>query len=111
MRVSHRRLVQLFLLAALVLAPLGRIGMAQAMAAMPHRAAMASHCAGLPLPDPNPRHKMSVDCMIACAAMAPAVAPFALQPRLPALVAPSARPAAILAGIRPEAEPPPPRLA
>jgi hypothetical protein len=108
--VSRRRLVQLFVLAALLLAPFGRIGIAQAMTA-PHHGAMASHCAGQPLSDADMRGEMAVDCMIACAAMTPAAAPFALQPQPLALAAPSAKPAAILAGIRPEADPPPPRLA
>jgi hypothetical protein len=107
--VSHRRLVQIFVLAALLLAPVGRIGIAQATAA-PDHAAMAFHCAGQPLPDANRHHKMAVDCMIACAAMAPAAAPFALPKP-----APRAQPAAMavstLFGIRPEADPPPPRRA
>lgn len=103
--MSHRRLVQLFVLAVLLLAPFGRIGIAQAMAAP-----MASHCAGQPLPDQDSHDEMAVDCLIACAAMAPAAALFAPQPPS-ALVAPSPMPTVTLAGIRPEAEPPPPRFA
>lgn len=107
--MSHRRLVQLFVLAALVLAPFGRLGLAQAT---PHHAPMAmnAHCAGQPVPDRGKSHKMAVDCMIACAAMAAAGALFILP--LPApRAAPSARPTSLLAGIRPEADPPPPRQA
>ena len=107
--MSRRRLVQLFVLAALVLAPFGRLGMAQAT---PHHAPMAmnAHCAGQPMPDQGKSHKMAVDCMIACAAMAAAAAPFMPPPPL-LRAAPSATPASLLAGIRPEADPPPPRQA
>jgi hypothetical protein len=107
--MSRRRLVQLFVLAALVLAPFGRLGMAQAT---PHHAPMAmnAHCAGQPMPDQGKSHKMAVDCMIACAAMASAAAPF-VPPRPVLQAQPSAMPAATLSGIRPEAEPPPPRRA
>lgn len=107
--MSHRRLVQLFVLAALLLAPLGRIGIAQAMAAT-HPAAMAPHCAGQPLPDADKSHKMAVDCMIACAAMAPVPATLFVPPiAVDATVV--AAPLPRLAGIRPEADPPPPRFA
>ncbi|HMG47854.1 MAG TPA: hypothetical protein VK614_10380 [Allosphingosinicella sp.] len=106
--MSRRRIIQLFVLAALVLAPFGRIGIAQAMAG--HDAPMASHCAGQPMPDQGKGHRMALDCMIACAAMTAAAAPFVPPP--PALrAAPSAMVAPLLAGIRPEADPPPPRHA
>jgi hypothetical protein len=106
--VSRRRLVQLFVLAALVLAPFGRLGIAQAMTM--RAAPMASHCAGQPMPSQDKDHRMAVDCMIACAAMAPAAAPFVL-PRPAPRALPSAIVVARLFGIRPEAEPPPPRRA
>jgi hypothetical protein len=107
--VSHRRLVQLFVLAALLLAPFGRLGLAQAT---PHHAPMAmnAHCAGQPMPDRGKSQRMAVDCMIACAAVAAVAAPFVLPPPA-ARAAPSATPASFLAGIRPEADPPPPRQA
>jgi hypothetical protein len=107
--VSQRRLVQLFVLAALLLAPLGRLGIAQAMA-MPHHAATASHCAGQPMPDRDKHQRMAVDCMIACAAMAPVPAALFVPPAaVDAAVAASLSPR--LVGIRPEADPPPPRFA
>lgn len=106
--VTRRRLVQLCVLVALMLAPFGRIGVAQAMP-MPHQESMmAAHCAGQPMPDPDKSHRMAVDCMIACAAMAPAVAPFLLPAPAPMAV-PEAAIASHLTGIRPEADPPPPR--
>ncbi|HEV2816863.1 MAG TPA: hypothetical protein VGW40_06540 [Allosphingosinicella sp.] len=107
--MSHRRLVQLFVLAALLVAPLGRIGISQAMAA-PDHAAMASHCAGQPLPDADRHHKMGVDCLIACAAMASVPATLFVPP-VAVEAAVAAAPLPRLAGIRPEADPPPPRFA
>jgi hypothetical protein len=107
--MSRRRLVQLLVLAALVLAPFGRLGLAQAT---PHHAPMAmnAHCAGQPMPDQGKSHRMAVDCMIACAAMAAAATPFMPPPPARRAV-PSATPASLLAGIRPQADPPPPRQA
>ena len=105
-----RRLVQLAVLIALALAPFGRIGASEAMG--PDAAvAVADHCGGRSMPDRDRSHRMTVDCTIACAAaMAPAPAPFDLPP--PALAAaPVGRLAAFPAGIHPEADPPPPRLA
>jgi hypothetical protein len=105
--VTSRRLVQFLVLIALTVAPFGRIGVSQAMAG--HGAmAMPAHCGGQPMPDGEKGHRMTLDCMIACAAMAPAPASFTLPP--PALAAaPIARAAPFLSGVRPEAEPPPPR--
>jgi hypothetical protein len=106
--VTSRRLVQFLVLLALAVAPFGRIGASQAMAR--HAMAMPAHCAGQPMPDGDRGHRMAVDCMIACAAMAPAPALFALPP--PALAAaPFGLPSSFLSGIRPEADPPPPRTA
>jgi hypothetical protein len=106
--VTRRRLVQLLLLIALAAAPFGRIGASQAMT---ERAmTMAAHCAGQPMPAGDKSHRMAADCMIACAAMAPAPSPLALPP--PALAsAPTDLPLSRLSGIRPEADPPPPRTA
>lgn len=57
----------------MLIAPFGRIGMAQAAAAPAHaEMAQMPHCAGEPAPD-DPRPKRhAVDCMMACAAVAPA---------------------------------------
>lgn len=105
-RVSFRRALQLLVLAALMLAPFGRIGMAEARA-MPQM--MASHCGDQPMPAPAKGHAMSVDCTIACAAMASPAAPgFAPPPPAGALLV--AAPTLFLAGVRPEADPPPPRF-
>lgn len=113
--MTLRACLRLLLLAALLLAPLGRIGVAQAMAA-PGGMTMA-HCADMPAPAsghhrqaPNrDEGKMAVDCMIACAAMATAPAPFvAPAPAAVALPIPSL--SSSLTGIQPEADPPPPRF-
>lgn len=107
--MTRRRLVQLFVLAALVLTPFGRIGMAQAEAMPGHGAMTAAHCAGQPMPDTGKDRRMAVDCMIACAVMAPAAA-FTLAPPAAAHATPATMPNFMPTGIRPEAEPPPPRL-
>jgi hypothetical protein len=107
--VSSRRLVQLLVLIALSVAPFGRIGAAQAMAG-PMAMTMPIHCGGQPLPDGDKGHRMAVDCLIACAAMAPAPAPFVLPaPPLSAIAFGPVR--SFHSGIRPEADPPPPRAA
>ena len=107
--MTRRRLIQFLVLIALAVAPFGRIGASQAMAGHAPMA-MTAHCAGQPMPDGDKGHRMAVDCMIACAAMAPAPAPFVLPP--PALAAaPIGPPLSRLSGIRPEADPPPPRTA
>ena len=107
--MSHRRFLPFLMLLALALAPFGRMAAAEAKA-MPHHEAMAmsGHCAGEPQPDQD-RHPSSIDCMIACAAMAPAATPDFVPPPV-AHAEPTSAPALILAGILPEAEPPPPRL-
>ena len=118
--MTLRACLRLLLFAALLLAPVGRIGLAQAMAA-PAGAAMA-HCAGMPAAAPahhsgmpaqkapgRDGERMAVDCMTACAAMAPAPAPFVAPP--PAATTLPAIPVLFsLTGIRPEADPPPPRF-
>jgi hypothetical protein len=115
------RALRLLLLAAMLLAPLGRIGVAQAMAA-PATAppAMAGHCADSPAAAPahhgggheqapqQDNERRAVDCMIACAAMTTTPAPF-VAPAPPAASLPGAPLLSSLTGIRPEAEPPPPR--
>src|SRR5689334_10471007 len=106
------RMLRLLLLAALLLAPVGRIGLAQAMAAPADApSAMAGHCAEMPAPTPHRGHhgqapkqddeRKAVDCMIACAAMAPAPAPF-VAPRPVAAALPATPLLSSLTGIRPE---------
>lgn len=104
--MRFRRALQLLVLAALMLAPFGRIGLAEARA-MPQM--MAAHCGDRPMPGPVKGHAMSVDCTIACAAMAPPAASGFTPPPAAATV-PAAAPVSFLAGVRPEADPPPPRL-
>lgn len=113
-----RAILRLLLLAAMLLAPLGRIGIAQAMT-MPASAgaAMTDHCAGMSAAAPD-QHKAvhhrdaaqreRIDCMIACVAMAPAPAPIMAPPPAAATMPGTLR-LASLTGIRPEADPPPPR--
>lgn len=108
--VSLRRLLPLFVLIALVMAPFGRMNAAEAKA-MPHHlsSAIAPHCAGQPMSDGDKGGRVAIDCMIACAVMAPAATPsFAPPPAAEAV--PVAIPSFLLAGIRPEADPPPPRF-
>jgi hypothetical protein len=111
------RALRLLLLAVMLLAPVGRIGIAQAMAAPAEaKTAMDGHCADMPASAPS-HHRQAptqgdegkaVDCMIACAAMTTATEPFVA----PAPLA-EAQPGTLVlfspAGIRPEADPPPPR--
>jgi len=119
--MTLRACLRLLLLAALLVAPVGRIGIAQAMAMPAASGVMAGHCAGMPAASPaqhrDGRHskapqkqneRMAVDCMIACAAMATAPAPF-VAPAPAAAALPATPFLASLIGIRPEADPPPPR--
>ena len=119
------RTLRLLLLAAMLLAPVGRMGIAQAMATPADApAAMATHCADMPAAAPVPpaRHhghhgqapaqgdeQKAVDCMVACAAMASAPAPF-VAPAPLADALPNAPLLSSLTGLRPEADPPPPRF-
>src|SRR5690349_16148807 len=99
----------------MLLAPIGRIGMAQAMA-MPARAGAAmAHCAEMPprmaghhQKAPEQGEKVATDCMIACAAMAPPPATF-VAPMPAAMALRAASSLASLVGIHPESDPPPPR--
>lgn len=115
-----RATLRLLLLAVMLLAPLGRMGLAQAMAA-PAEAprAMTGHCADMPAPAhhggsrhgkaPQPGDEgKAVDCMIACAAMTTATDPF-IAPAPPVEAMAGALLLSNPTGIRPEAEPPPPR--
>ena len=115
------RTLRLLLLAVMLLAPLGRVGVAHAMAVPAAAPAMAGHCADMPAaaPDPQGGHhrqtppqgdeQKAVDCMVACAAMTAAPAPL-VAPRPLATALPGARLLSSLTGIRPEADPPPPRF-
>jgi len=104
-----RRLVHLLVLLALAASPFGRIGASEAMAG-PMPMAMAAHCGGALMPPGDKSHRMTVDCTIACAAMAIAPAEFDLP--LPAVAAAPVSPiAAFPPGIHPGSDPPPPRLA
>ncbi|HTU11214.1 MAG TPA: hypothetical protein VMG08_09985 [Allosphingosinicella sp.] len=108
-----RAALRLLLLAVMLLAPMGRIGMAEAMAAhcadVP--AAAASHHGGHHQPAPaEDKSGTAIDCMIACAAMAPAPAP-SVAPAPRATPRPAAPLPASLTGIRPDAATPPPRHA
>jgi hypothetical protein len=104
------RLLRYLVLLALMLAPFGRMSVAEAKA-MPHHgmSMMASHCPDPSPPDGNKAGGMSVDCMIACAAMVASPAA-TLNPPAAVELAVAAIPLTLLAGIRPEAEPPLPRL-
>lgn len=111
--VTARGLLHLLVLAVLVLAPFGRIGLAEAHAwTISHStpAALAAHCPGEPAPTPDRNKSDRIDCMTACTAIAAPVGPVFTPP--PACeMARVALAAFALAGIRPEAEPPPPRVA
>lgn len=94
-------------LLALLVASLGRLPAAEAAA--PDHAAMmsAGHCSDMPAPDqPEP---MSIDCMIACAAIVP---PACASVQAPVPAADPAEPALSprIAGISAGADPPPPRF-
>lgn len=119
--VTLRACLRLLLLAALLLAPISRIGIAQAMPAPAGAGAAMAHCAGMPTAaaahhQGSPHHKapapdgerMAVDCMTACAAMAVAPAPFVAPPTVSTTL-PATSFLSSLTGIRPEADPPPPR--
>jgi hypothetical protein len=115
--MSLRACLRLLLLAAMLLAPLGRIGVAQAMAAPATTGMAMVHCAEMSAPAPGHHQKapapdnerMGIDCMTACAAMTTAPAPFVMPP--PAAMAPPALSVlASLSGIQPEADTPPTRF-
>ncbi len=104
-----RRLLPLLALLALLVAPFGRMAAAEAMAAPAHGAMTTSgHCDDAPGPGHDEANK-SIDCMIACAVMAPADAP-ALEAAPPAAAPLEAGALAAFFGFHPEADPPPPRF-
>jgi hypothetical protein len=104
------RALRLLLFAALLLAPLGRVGMAQAAGgAVP---AASGHCSERPAPgSPAPAHDgVIVDCAIACAAIAALPTPFAAPPPACVETPPVAARLSDLVGILHDAELPPPRF-
>jgi hypothetical protein len=103
------RILRLLLLAALMLASAGRIGMAEAAAAP---VAAAGHCADMPghKPAPAPAGHEGIDCMIACAALAAMPEPFVVTAPVAAEPLPIAACFSDPTGISPEAELRPPRF-
>jgi hypothetical protein len=110
------RLIRILTLAALLLAPFGMVG-EHATAALPAVAAAghhmedmaAGHCAdtGEPAKD---RPSSSIDCMMACSALAGIESELAEHP-LPAATPPQELAPKTIHGLNPEADPPPPRFA
>lgn len=102
------RLLTLLILAALALAPFGRIGAAEASSHHQEAMQMPGHCAGERAPADEQDAGAGIDCMIACAGVASAAMPLIAPP----LLADPLRHAPVpltATGIRPEFEPPPPR--
>jgi hypothetical protein len=101
--------LRFLLFAALLLAPLGRTGMAQAAAPTP---AASGHCADMPRhkPAPTDHESPAVDCAIACAAIAALPTPFAAPPPACVETPPVAARLSDLVGILHDAELPPPRF-
>jgi len=103
--VILRKLLSLLALVALATMPLGHMRASAQGATV----AAANHCHGSPTA-PGKADRASIDCALACAVIAPSGA--ATADRLP--VATSAPEQAVLpafSGTRPEADPPPPRIA
>jgi hypothetical protein len=105
--------LRLLLLAAMLLAPVGRIGMAEAAGRCGGMPAMApvSHAGmqhrGAPKQD---NERQSVDCLIACAAIAALPTPMVAPLSLTRAAAPRPLPTFAPRGLHPDAELPPPRL-
>jgi hypothetical protein len=102
--------LRLLLLLALMLAPLGRLGMAEASAAP----AASGHCAEMPAqrrgkaPQPDP---VAIDCAMVCAATLTALpAPLPSMPLPVRAGTPRLLAHARLGGLHTDAELPPPRL-
>ena len=103
-----RRLLPFLILFALLAAPFGRMAAAEAMA-MSHHAPAAGHCSEMPAPDADKSDKAAIDCLMACAAMAPAEEA-RFDASVPAMDEPIASAASCFSGRHPEADPPPPRI-
>lgn len=104
-----KRLVFLLAALAVLLAPLTMIGGGAAMAMSHGMAAEAGmdHCAGMDEPSKD-QPRGDIECMMACAAIAPLASRFEAR-----LMAPAPLPRVLAAtearGLDPEAETPPPR--
>jgi hypothetical protein len=113
--VSFRRILSLFLLIALVIAPASMLGGAPAMAA-DHHAAMGIAVTGAapsahPCADKHAPAKKSFDgcCVMTCVAIPAVGGMLPIHIMAPALIQPSPL-AADPHGLNPEADPPPPRF-
>lgn len=104
--MTSRRILQFLLVAVLVLAPFGRIGLGAADAM-----GTGGHCGGMAMSHQGKAQPAAVDCAIACAAIAPTpeVAEFNPPPAPRAAHAPLPQP--LRAGLSTGADPPPPRAA
>lgn len=106
-----RRLFPILMLLALLMAPAGRAVAAEQVAMPSHDSgAQAGHCSDMPMSDDTDDGKMAIDCLVACAIMAPPAAP-----SLPVQAAMrlAERPAVVarFEGLSTGTDPPPPRAA
>ena len=108
-----RALLRLFVLAALLLAPLGMVGSHAAMAAPRASETASGHCADMAgSHDQAPADQApgkSIDCMIACACV-PSPGVQLADPPLPVAAPEPAMIVSLAGGLNPAADPPPPRL-
>ncbi len=109
-----RAFLRLFVLAAMLIAPIGMVGGHAAMAAPQAPQASASgHCADMAGSHQQaPADKVpgkSIDCMIACACV-PSPGVQLADPPLPVAAPEPAMIVALADGLNPAADPPPPRL-
>lgn len=109
-----RAFLHLFVLAALLLAPIGMVGSHAAMAApQAPEASAGGHCADMVGSNQRaPADKApgkSIDCMIACACV-PSPGVQLADPPLPVAAPEPAMITALVSGLNPAADPPPPRL-
>lgn len=104
--------LRLLLLAALLLAPVGRIGMAEAMTGHCGTMSMAAaQHGGSKHESPVRQHdRMASLCLTACAAIAALPAPVAAMPLPVSVTAPLPLRQLSPRGLHPDAELPPPRL-
>lgn len=107
-RVSLRRLFAFLAMVALFAAPFGRTAMAQTMTHHPAMV-MAGHCDEMPRPAHGKADKSSIDCMFACATLAPA-ASVSLEVIAISPLVPQRLPVRSFAGIDLTSDPPPPRI-
>lgn len=104
------RVLRSLALLALLVASFARLPAAEAATPVhpPAPQATMAHCIDMPAPTPEAPAKMSIDCMIACAAVTPPVAAV-LPSAVPQAAMIEATPPAHLIGIHSAADPPPPR--